>query len=143
MAVIMLNLLHIHVNIFRQICNALQISLLAIPHVLHCRWKSGSVCYLCVCVCIKVCVCVHVWKCLCLSLHKRMLPDKKILKKITNRKSKRSTFWNDNISETMRSSVKMRAMIFTEVDIRHRIASLWMLYSLTTIYIFKVKHLKY
>ena len=42
----------------------------------------------------------------------------------------------------MTASVKKRAMTFVEVVIRHRMASLQMLYLVTVTEIFKVKHLK-
>ena len=49
-------------------------------------------------------------------------------------------FWNVNISKTVRASEKFSSMIFIEVDICHRMGPLWMLYSATLTFIFKVTH---
>ena len=50
-----------------------------------------------------------------------------------NIKFSRSNISYLNISETVSASVKMPAMNFTEVDIRHRMSLLRMLYSVTLI----------
>ena len=54
-------------------------------------------------------------------------------------KFSRSHIWNVTFSETVRAIAKMRYMTFVEVDIRRRMAPLWILYSVILNFIFKVK----
>ena len=49
-------------------------------------------------------------------------------------------FEANSISETVKASTKKHRMTFVDVDIHHRMTSLWMLFSVTLIFIFKVKH---
>ena len=56
-----------------------------------------------------------------------------ILYSVTLKKILKVNILNCNISETVRASVKMRAMTIIDADIRHRMASLQTLYSVKLI----------